>query len=74
MDPPGSSVHPITGPVFIEGARAGDVIAVTLIDAKPGPYGYTRISRGGFLSDLFQEDQQIYWNQGKDYAYSKDLP
>ena len=29
-------VHPLTGPVFIEGAKRGDVLAVTLVDVDPG--------------------------------------
>ena len=28
-------VHPMTGPVFIEGAQRGDVLAVTLLDIEP---------------------------------------
>ena len=74
LDPPGSTVHPITGPVFIEGAKAGDVIAVSLIEAKPSPYGYTIISAGGFLADVFPEEQRVYWELGESYATSKDLP
>lgn len=74
LDPPGSTVHPITGPVFIEGAKAGDVLAVSLIEAKPSPYGYTIISAGGFLADVFPEEQRVYWELGESYATSKDLP
>ena len=47
-------VHPMTGPVHIEGARAGDVLAVTLVDIAPDQYGYTVIVPGfGFLRDLY---------------------
>ncbi len=47
-------VHPITGPVFIEGASRGDVLAVTLVDVEPDEYGYTTVVPGfGFLRDLF---------------------
>jgi formamidase len=73
-DPPGSTVHPITGPVYIEGAKAGDVIAVTLVDASPGLYGYTVAGKGGFLGDLFPEGPRVYWTQDQNYAVSKDLP
>src|SRR5690349_1091458 len=45
-------VHPMTGPVFIEGAKRGDALAVTIVDIEPGPYGYTVIVPGfGFLRD-----------------------
>ncbi|MEO1025388.1 MAG: acetamidase/formamidase family protein, partial [Pseudomonadota bacterium] len=33
----------MTGPIFIEGAERGDVLAVTLEDIKPDQYGYTVI-------------------------------
>ena len=47
-------VHPMTGPVHIEGAARGDVIAVTLLDIEPDQYGYTVIVPGfGFLRDLY---------------------
>ena len=43
-------VHPMTGPVYIEGAKRGDVLAVTLVDIEPDDYGYTVIIPGfGFL-------------------------
>jgi formamidase len=74
LDPPGSTVHPITGPVYIEGAKAGDVLAVSLIEAKPSRYGYTIISQGGFLADVFPNEQRVYWELGENYATSRDLP
>ena len=46
-------VHPLTGPVYIEGAKRGDVLAITLVDIDPDEYGYTTIMPGfGFLRDL----------------------
>ena len=48
-------VHPITGPVYIEGAKRGDVLAITLMDMEPDEYGYTTIVPGfGFLRDVHQ--------------------
>jgi formamidase len=45
-------VHPLTGPVHIEGAQRGDVLAVTLVDIEPDEYGYTVIVPGfGFVRD-----------------------
>lgn len=32
-------VHPMTGPIFVEGAVRGDVLAVTLLDVEPDQYG-----------------------------------
>ena len=45
------TVHPLTGPVHIEGAEPGDVLAVTLLDIAPGRFGYTSVSPIGFVSD-----------------------
>ena len=36
----------MTGPVFIEGAERGDVLAVTLMDIEPDRYSYTVIVPG----------------------------
>ncbi len=55
-------VHPMTGPVFIEGAKRGDVLAVTLVDIEPDDYGYTLIVPGfGFLRDKFTEPYIASW-------------
>ncbi len=56
-----STVHPLTGPVYIEGAEAGDVLAVTLLDIEPGPFGYTSLSGIGFISDQFDETLRLLW-------------
>ncbi|MDZ7769115.1 MAG: acetamidase/formamidase family protein [Woeseiaceae bacterium] len=67
-------VHPLTGPVHIEGAKRGDVIAVTILDIAPGPYAYTSASSFGFASDLIGEDHRILWRLDRRYATSEDLP
>lgn len=49
-------IHPLTGPVFVEGAEPGDVLAVTLHEIELGDYGWTAIVPGfGFLADEFPE-------------------
>ena len=49
-------IHPLTGPVYIEGAEVGDVLAVTLHDIEIGDFGWTAITPGfGFLADEFTE-------------------
>lgn len=49
-------IHPLTGPVFVEGAEPGDVLAVTLHRIELGEYGWTAIVPGfGFLADEFDE-------------------
>ena len=49
-------IHPLTGPVYVEGARPGDVLAVTIHRITLGDYGWVAISPGfGFLSDEFTQ-------------------
>ena len=49
-------IHPLTGPVFVEGAEPGDVLAVTLHEIEIGAYGWSAIVPGfGFLADEFPE-------------------
>ncbi len=49
-------IHPITGPVFVEGAQPGDVIAVTLHKIEAGEWGWTGIFPGfGYLADEFTD-------------------
>ena len=49
-------VHTLTGPVYVEGAEPGDVLAVELLDIKIGKWGWMAILPGfGFLPDEFKE-------------------
>jgi len=68
-------VHPLTGPLFVEGAEPGDVLAVTLKDIEPDRFGYTIIVPGfGFLRDVFSEPFLVRWDLTRGYATSPDLP
>ena len=68
-------VHPMTGPVFIEGAKRGDVLAVTLMDIEPDEYGYTVIAPGfGFLRDIFTEPYVVNWRLNRLHAVSDGMP
>ena len=49
-------IHPLTGPVYVEGAEVGDVLAVTLHEVELGDYGWNAITPGfGFLADEFED-------------------
>ncbi|HEX7125757.1 MAG TPA: acetamidase/formamidase family protein [Thermodesulfobacteriota bacterium] len=75
-------VHPLTGPVHVRGARAGDVLAVRVEDIAPGPdrFGYTVIVPGfGFLRDVFPDPFIVRWDldrggEGGFVARSRDMP
>lgn len=68
-------VHPMTGPVHIEGAGPGDVLAVTLLDIEPDQYGYTVIVPGfGFLRDRFPDPYIANWKLDRLAAVSEQIP
>ena len=70
-----SLVHPMTGPVHIEGAERGDVLAVTLVDIEPDQYGYTLIVPGfGFLRDLYPDPYIVNWKTSRLKAVSDQMP
>lgn len=68
-------VHPMTGPISIEGAKRGDVLAVKLIDIAPDEYGYTVMVPGfGFLRDRFTEAAITNWKLNRLEAVSDQMP
>jgi acetamidase/formamidase len=51
-----SHVNPVTGPVYVKGARPGDVLAVELVELRASSWGWTAIIPGfGLLADDFPE-------------------
>jgi acetamidase/formamidase len=57
-----SRVNPVTGPVFVEGARPGDVLKVTLLSFTPSGWGWTANIPGfGLLADEFKEPALHIW-------------
>jgi len=52
----GSLVHPLTGPVYVEDAEPGDILAVTLIELELLGWGWTMVRQGGgFVPELATE-------------------
>ena len=68
-------VHALTGPVFINGAEAGDVLAVTIEAVEPDDVGWTDAGPFGFAGDQFGTDERfIVWRINEEYAVSDALP
>ena len=68
-------VHALTGPVFINSAKAGDVIAVTIEAFEPADVGWTEAGPFGFAGDQFGTDERfIVWRINDEYAVSDALP
>jgi formamidase len=67
--------HALTGPVHIRGAKAGDVLAVTIEALEPAKVGWTDVTPFGFGGDQFAtEERFIVWRLNGDYAESDALP
>jgi formamidase len=70
-----SVVHPLTGPVRLEGAEPGDVLEVEVLKIVPAGFGYTaQIPGFGFLADEFPEPFLVRWDLADGAATSPDLP
>ncbi len=55
-------VNPVTGPVYIDGAKPGDSLKVTLESFRPSGWGWTANIPGfGLLADQFQDPALINW-------------
>jgi formamidase len=68
-------VHPLTGPVYVEGAEPGDVLEVEILDIEPDRYGYTvQVPGFGFLRDAFPEPFKVNWDIADGWATSAHLP
>jgi len=67
--------HPLTGPVYIKGARPGDLLEIEYLDIVPERYGWTRFAPGGaFLPEMFDYHFVAHWDITPQYATSPQLP
>jgi formamidase len=70
-----SRLHPLTGPVHIEGAQPGDLLEVEILDVEPDTFGYTSQHEGfGFLRDHFPDPFVVTWQLDGGRATSEQLP
>jgi formamidase len=68
--------HPLTGPIGIEGAKPGDLLAVHIEKIEPQPRGYTSF-RGpdfGFLRNDFPYKYLVHWEIAGQLARSPQIP
>jgi formamidase len=75
-DAPLTSVHVLSGPLGVEGAKPGDLLIVDILDIGPIPqetgplagqgWGYTGVfptkNGGGFLTDQFPDAYKAVWD------------
>ncbi|ELZ26422.1 Formamidase [Halogeometricum pallidum JCM 14848] len=66
-------VHPLTGPVAVEGAEPGDVLAIELLDFEHKGWGFTGFMPGemglGLLPEEFEEAGLHIWELEEDVAH-----
>ncbi len=68
-------VHPLTGPVYVNGAEPGDLLEIEILEVEPDPYGFTvQIPGFGFLRDYFPDPFMVRWRLADGWATSDDLP
>ena len=56
-------VNPVTGPIYIEGAKPGDVLKVSFDSFRPNGFGWTANIPGfGLLADQFPDPALKLWS------------
>ena len=64
-------VHPLTGPVYVNGAEPGDLLEVEILEVEPDRYGYTvQVPGFGFLRDEFPDPFMVRWEIDDGWATS----
>ncbi len=68
-------VHPLTGPVYVQGARPGDLLEVEFLEIAPEAHAFSAIVPGlGFLRDVMTTSYLVHWRLADGWATSSDLP
>ncbi len=67
--------HPLTGPIYVDGAKPGDVVDVEFVAYETAEFGVTAVIPGfGYLPDLFADPFLVKWDIAGDHARSPELP
>ena len=89
LNAPLKTVHKLSGPFRVEGAKPGDLLIVDILDVGPIPqedsgplagqgWGYTGIfaksNGGGFLTDQFPDAYKAIWDFRGQIATSRHIP
>jgi formamidase len=68
-------VHPLTGPVHVNGAEPGDLLVAETLEVIPESFGFTAHVPGfGFLRQDFPDPYLVKWELADGWAMSDDLP
>ncbi|BDH56956.1 formamidase [Tsukamurella sp. PLM1] len=89
LNAPLTTVHTLSGPIAVEGAKPGDLLIVDIVDVGPIPqedsgplagqgWGYTGIfakdNGGGFLTEQFPDAYKAVWDFTGHTATSRHVP
>jgi formamidase len=67
--------HPLTGPVYVDGAKPGDVLEVEFVAYETADFGTTAVIPGfGYLADLFPDPYLVKWEIAGGVARAPELP
>ncbi|MDQ6526397.1 acetamidase/formamidase family protein [Nocardioides sp. LHD-245] len=69
--------HPLTGPVKVDGVKAGDLLVVDILDVQPlSGVGYSNIlpGMGGPLASSFPDGYKTVWDLHGLFATSRQIP
>jgi formamidase len=67
--------HPLSGPVFVEGAGPGDVLEVEFVSYEWADFGVTAVIPGfGYLANVFTAPYLVKWEIAEGLARSEELP
>jgi formamidase len=72
-----SRMHPLTGPVYVDGVSPGDLLEVEVLGVEPlSGIAFSNILPGtpGILGDLFPDGYRTTWQARGSVAESPDLP
>jgi formamidase len=65
----------LAGPIYVEGAEPGDLLAVEILEVATDDFGFTGVFPGfGFLADVFLEPYLVKWDLADGQARSSALP
>ena len=67
--------HPVTGPLYVQGAKPGDLLEIEFHDIRAQDYGWTRIRPGsGFLRQHISGPFLAHWHMADGWARSEQMP
>jgi formamidase len=67
--------HPMTGPLYVDGAEPGDLLDVEILEINPANWGYTIILPNlGLLDFRFAEPFVVEWDLTDGIARSEQIP